>query len=165
MQYPYLDKVLSYRSGNSRTIFKKNKGLAGLRQEQSVHDRALESARADRTKARMTVMQKEKKIKKAEKTLDGKVLFALNQASLLLYDAEAQLVHSTRKLDNAFKSKEALSKAETQLQVKVTSLQQELASVTKAAQRAQGVICLPCHFYAQFIPYRYSRGAPTDFGA
>jgi structural maintenance of chromosome 1 len=59
---------------NSRTIVKKNKDLAGLRQEQSVHDKALESARADQAKARTTVMQKEKNIKKAEKALDGKVL-------------------------------------------------------------------------------------------
>lgn len=61
---------------NSRTIVKKNKELAGLRQEQSVHDKALESARADQAKARATVMQKEKNIKKAEKALDGKVIIS-----------------------------------------------------------------------------------------
>ena len=55
-----------------------------------------------------------------------------------LVSTEAQLAHSTRKLNNAIKSKEALSKTETQLQDKVTLLQQELASVTKAAERAQG---------------------------
>jgi hypothetical protein len=58
---------------NSRTIVKKNKDLAGLRQEQSVHDKALKSARADQAKVRTTVMQKEKKIKRAEKALDSKV--------------------------------------------------------------------------------------------
>jgi structural maintenance of chromosome 1 len=57
-----------------------------------------------------------------------------------LVSTEAQLAHSTRKINNAVKSKEALSKSETQLQAKVTSLQQELASVTKAAERAQGAI-------------------------
>ena len=58
---------------NSRTIVKKNKDLAGLRQEQRVHDKALESARADQANARTAVMQKEKNIKKAEKVLDSKV--------------------------------------------------------------------------------------------
>ncbi|KAF8802737.1 condensin complex subunit SMC1 [Phlegmacium glaucopus] len=114
---------------NSRTIIKKNKDLGGLRQEQSVHDKALENARADQARARTTVMQKEKNIKKAEKALDGK--------RPELVSTEAQLAHSTRKLNNAIKSKEALSKSETQLQAKVTSLQQELVSVTKAAERVQ----------------------------
>jgi len=63
---------------NSRTIVKKNRDLAGLRQEQSVHDKALDSARANQAKARTTVMQKEKIIKKAEKALDGKVSLALS---------------------------------------------------------------------------------------
>ena len=63
---------------NSRTIVTKNKDLAGLRQEQSVHDKALESARANQAKARTTVMQKEKIIKKAEKALDGKVSLTLS---------------------------------------------------------------------------------------
>jgi structural maintenance of chromosome 1 len=35
---------------NSQIIVKKNKDLAGLRQEQSIHDNALESARADQAK-------------------------------------------------------------------------------------------------------------------
>ena len=55
-----------------------------------------------------------------------------------MVSTEAQLAHSRRKLNNAIKSKETLSKSETQLQTKLTSLQQELASVTKAAERAQG---------------------------
>jgi len=58
---------------NTREIVKKNKELAGLRQEQKAHDKELEAARADQAKARTTVMQKEKHIKKAEKALEGKV--------------------------------------------------------------------------------------------
>jgi prefoldin subunit 5 len=57
-----------------------------------------------------------------------------------------------RKLNNAIKSKETLSKSETQLQTKLTTLQQELASVTKAAERAQGATCPSCDFYAQIHP-------------
>jgi structural maintenance of chromosome 1 len=59
-----------------------------------------------------------------------------------LVSTEAQLAHSTRKLNNAIKYKQGLSKNETLLQTKVTSLQQELASVTKAAERAQGALSL-----------------------
>ena len=58
---------------NSRKVLAKGKDLAGLREEQRVHDRALETARAEQAKVRATVMQKEKNIKKQEKTLDGKV--------------------------------------------------------------------------------------------
>jgi hypothetical protein len=81
-----------------------------------------------------------------------------------LVSTEAQLAHSTRKLNNAIKSKEALSKNETQLQTKVRSLQQELASVTKVAERAQGVIKPPCGFYIlRLISYWPSRGTPAEF--
>jgi structural maintenance of chromosome 1 len=69
-----------------------------------------------------------------------------------LVSTEAQLAHSRRKLNNAIKSKEALSNSETQLQAKVSSLQQELASVTKAAERAQGATHPPCDFYTQIHP-------------
>ena len=41
-------------------------------------------------------------------------------------------------MNNAEKSKEDVAKTKAQLQAKVTSLQQELVSVKKAAERAQG---------------------------
>lgn len=58
---------------NVREIQTQSKTLAGLREEQRVHDKALDASRAEQAKARTTVMQMEKKIKKAEKALDGKV--------------------------------------------------------------------------------------------
>lgn len=58
---------------NAQEIRTKNKDLARLREEQRVHDEALDSARANQAKARTGVMQMEKKIKKAEKALDAKV--------------------------------------------------------------------------------------------
>jgi len=58
---------------NARNVTSKNKELAGLREEQHKHNEALNAARAVQAKVRATVMQKEKSIKKAEKTLDGKV--------------------------------------------------------------------------------------------
>ncbi|KAF8957847.1 condensin complex subunit SMC1 [Flammula alnicola] len=114
---------------NTRTIVTKNKELAGLRQEQKAHDKQVEAARADQAKARTAVMQKEKNIKKAEKSLEGK--------RPELVATEAQITHATRKLNNALKSKEDVAKNEAQLQAKVAALQQELTTVGKAAQRAQ----------------------------
>jgi structural maintenance of chromosome 1 len=55
---------------------RKNKELAGLREEQAVHDEALNAARQEQAKARSGVMQKEKQIKKAEKAVDAKVHWA-----------------------------------------------------------------------------------------
>lgn len=42
-------------------------------------------------------------------------------------------------MNNALKSKEDLSKNETQLETKVASLEKELITVRKAAERAQGM--------------------------
>lgn len=58
---------------NAREIKTRNKALAGLREEQRVHDKALEDARKEQAQARSNMVQKEKKAKKAEKVLDAKV--------------------------------------------------------------------------------------------
>ena len=58
---------------NSRKILNKNRELTGLREEQQKHEKALEAARAEQAKVKAAVMQKEKNIKKAEKTLEAKV--------------------------------------------------------------------------------------------
>ena len=58
---------------HANDIKTQNEALAGLREEQRVHDRALEDARADQARARTDVMQKEKRVKRAEKALEGKV--------------------------------------------------------------------------------------------
>ncbi|KAF8872389.1 cohesin complex subunit psm1 [Gymnopilus junonius] len=112
---------------NTRAIVKKNKELAGLRQEQKEHDKELDAARADQAKARTAVMQKEKNIKKADKALEAK--------KPELVATEAQITHATRKMNNAEKSKDELVKNKKQLEVKVNALQQELVTVKKAAQK------------------------------
>jgi structural maintenance of chromosome 1 len=58
---------------NVSEITRKNKELRGLRKEQSVHDKALEEARAAQAKARSDVTAAEKKVKKAEKALENRV--------------------------------------------------------------------------------------------
>ncbi|KAK7062210.1 structural maintenance of chromosomes protein [Favolaschia claudopus] len=114
---------------NAREIQTQNKALKGLRAEQRTHDQALEAARAEQAKARSSVMQMEKKIKKAEKVLDGK--------RPDLVTAEAHIAHSKRKVDNATKAKAELERQQATQQTKVNNLQKELASVKKAADAAQ----------------------------
>ena len=70
---------------NSSEIKEKNKALGGLRKEQSVHDKALEEARAKQAKARSELSAAEKKVKKAEKTLDSRVSHSSYQTCLLTY--------------------------------------------------------------------------------
>lgn len=60
---------------NAQDIKEKNKTLVGMRQEQRVHDKALEEARKEQAQARSGVMQKEKRMKKGEKALETKVPF------------------------------------------------------------------------------------------
>ncbi|KAF8996172.1 condensin complex subunit SMC1 [Cyathus striatus] len=114
---------------NTRLIQRKNKELVGLKQEQKVHDKALEAARAEQAKSRANVMQKEKAIKKAEKVLDGK--------RPDLVSVEAQSTHSTRKMNNATKTREDVSKNVDALKTKVNLLNQQLEEVKKLAARAQ----------------------------
>ncbi|GLB42443.1 putative structural maintenance of chromosomes protein [Lyophyllum shimeji] len=114
---------------NARTIVAKNRELAGLRAEQRTHEAALEAARAEQAKVRATVMQKERGIKKAEKTLDGK------RPDLVAI--EAQITHSTRKIGNTAKTRDAVARNEEKLRERVEALEKELASVRRAADAAQ----------------------------
>ena len=57
---------------HARAIREQNRALVGLRQEQRKHEKVLEDAREQQAKVRGSVMQKEKRIKKAEKALEGK---------------------------------------------------------------------------------------------
>ncbi|KAJ7098698.1 condensin complex subunit SMC1 [Mycena belliarum] len=114
---------------NAREIRAQNKALKTLRAEQRVHDAALEAARAEQAKTRAGVMQMERKLKKAEKALDGK--------RPDLVTAEAHIAHSKRKLANATKAKAELEGQREALQTRVSNLQKELASVKKAADAAQ----------------------------
>ena len=52
---------------------------------------------------------------------------------------EAQITHTTRKINNATKTMEEVARNETKLSERVESLQNELASVKKAADGAQGI--------------------------
>jgi len=56
-------------------IKNKSKDIDGLQAEQERHDEALERVRASQARSRNSVMQMEKKIKKADKSLEAKVCF------------------------------------------------------------------------------------------
>ncbi|KAJ6610416.1 condensin complex subunit SMC1 [Mycena sp. CBHHK59/15] len=114
---------------NAREIRAQNKELKSLRAEQRVHDQALEAARAEQGKTRTSVMQMERKIKKAEKALDGK--------RPDLVTVEAHIAHAKRKLANAMKTKAEVEGGREALQTRVNNLQKELMSVKKAADAAQ----------------------------
>ncbi|KAF8805082.1 hypothetical protein BYT27DRAFT_7298972 [Phlegmacium glaucopus] len=76
------------RYDNLRTIVKKNKDLGDLRQERSIHEKALESVPADQAKARTTVMQKEENGENAAKVLDGKLSMNDNLSKALTREEE-----------------------------------------------------------------------------
>ena len=120
--YPgaYPAYALSYRPGNRKQFanYRQKKQWSGWSTSRT-HDKALEGALADQAKTRTTMMQKEKHIKKAEKALDAKVSFTLNNHEPLLidhsvcrdltwYQRRPNWAHSRQKLSNVIKSKEAL---------------------------------------------------------
>ncbi|KAH7906967.1 RecF/RecN/SMC [Hygrophoropsis aurantiaca] len=114
---------------NVREIKNQNKTLAGLREDQRVHDKALEDARSDQARARTNVMQKDKKIKKAEKALESK------QPDLA--STEAQIQHSTRKLQHAQSTEEQVKKDTDRQKEKLEGLRRDLADARRAADDAQ----------------------------
>ena len=60
-------------SSHAEDIRRQNDTLATLREEQQANEDELEKARAGQAKSRSAVMQKEKRVKRAEKALEGKV--------------------------------------------------------------------------------------------
>ena len=65
----HIEKALE---ANARDIQTKSRALAGLRKEQQNHDNALDAARAEQAKARSAVVKEERKVKKAEKSIESK---------------------------------------------------------------------------------------------
>ncbi|RPD56436.1 condensin complex subunit SMC1 [Lentinus tigrinus ALCF2SS1-6] len=114
---------------HAHAIREQNKTLAGLRQEQRKHEKALEEARSEQAKARGNVMQKEKKIKKAEKALETK--------RPDLVRIEAQIKHSERKRDKAQQELEKLKQTENEQKRQLETLLKDLDTVKKAANAAQ----------------------------
>jgi structural maintenance of chromosome 1 len=69
-------------------IQSKSKALNGLREEQRVHDQELDAARGEQAKARTAVMAKEKKMKKAEKSVEARVCCAIKSTPFRSIDVE-----------------------------------------------------------------------------
>ncbi|KAI0726494.1 cohesin complex subunit psm1 [Fomitopsis betulina] len=113
---------------NVEAIRNQNRTLAGLRDEQRKHEQELQAARAEQARARSGVMQKEKRIKKAEKTLEGK--------KPDLVQVEAQIQHSQRRRDNAVKEREKAEQAAEKQREQLRVLRADLERVKKAADDA-----------------------------
>ncbi|KAI8982948.1 condensin complex subunit SMC1 [Trametes punicea] len=114
---------------HARAIKQQNQTLAGLREEQRKHEKALEDARSEQARARSNVMQKEKRIKKAEKALETK--------RPDLVRIEAQIKHAERKRERAQQELDRLRQTETEQKRKLESLQSDLQTVQRAANAAQ----------------------------
>ncbi|KAH9991916.1 cohesin complex subunit psm1 [Russula vinacea] len=103
--------------------------IAGLHEEKEGRDEELEHARADQAKIRTAVVKAEKRIKKAEKALEDK------KPELLA--VEASVAHSSRKLNNAQKLQEQVSKDVDRQATKLRGYRGDLETVQRAANEAQ----------------------------
>ncbi|KAG0708416.1 hypothetical protein DFH29DRAFT_479888 [Suillus ampliporus] len=113
---------------NARDIQTKSKALAGLREEHAEYNKALEEARAEQARARTAVVRDEKKVKKAEKALEAK--------EPELVEVDAQIKHSSRKLQNSQKIQEQVGNDAERQQAKLHSLTRDLANARQAAEEA-----------------------------
>ncbi|KIJ62116.1 hypothetical protein HYDPIDRAFT_169279 [Hydnomerulius pinastri MD-312] len=113
---------------NARDIQTKSRALAGLREEQQQHDKALEDARADQARARTAVVREEKKVKKAEKAVESK------DPDLVATDEKIK--HSTRKMQNAMAMRDQVGKDEERQRAKLDVLRRDLQIARRAADEA-----------------------------
>ncbi|KAG1840638.1 hypothetical protein F4604DRAFT_1832337 [Suillus subluteus] len=113
---------------NARDIQTKSKALAGLRAEHGEHEKALEDVRAEQARARTAVVREEKKVKKAEKALEAK--------EPELVEVDAQIKHSSRKLQNSLKIEEQVDNDAERQQAKLHSLRRDLSNARQAADEA-----------------------------
>lgn len=113
---------------NARDIQTKSKALAGLRAEHGEHEKALEDVRAEQARARTAVVREEKKVKKAEKALEAK--------EPELVEVDAQIKHSSRKLQNSQKIQEQVGNDAERQQAKLQSLRRDLSNARQAADEA-----------------------------
>ncbi|GJE85341.1 chromosome segregation protein SMC [Phanerochaete sordida] len=116
-------------TSHAEDIRRQNETLADLREEQRENDAELEGARAEQARARTAVMQREKRVKRAEKALEGK--------RPELVQIEAQIAHSRRKRDNASKISEQVRKDADKQRAKLQQLRRDLQVVQTAADAAQ----------------------------
>lgn len=113
---------------NARDIQTKSKALAGLRAEHGEYEKALDDVRAEQARARTAVVREEKKVKKAEKALEAK--------EPELVEVDAQIKHSSRKLQNSQKIQEQVGNDAERQQAKLHSLRRDLSNARQAADEA-----------------------------
>ncbi|KAI0781931.1 cohesin complex subunit psm1 [Abortiporus biennis] len=116
-------------SSHAEEIKVQKEALVELREAKREADEALAEARAEQAKARTDAMQKEKRIKKAEKLLEAK--------KPDLIQVQAQIDHSNRKKNNALKLKQQVERDAAKQQEKLNGLKENLRDVKRAADAAQ----------------------------
>ncbi|EKM57692.1 uncharacterized protein PHACADRAFT_206572 [Phanerochaete carnosa HHB-10118-sp] len=116
-------------ASHAEDIKRQNETLSDLRDGQRANNEELETARTEQAQARTVVMQKEKRVKRAEKALEGK--------HPELVQVEAQIAHSRRKRDNAHKITEQVRKDAGRQRGKLEQLRRDLQVVQGAADAAQ----------------------------
>ncbi|KIK41439.1 hypothetical protein CY34DRAFT_203385 [Suillus luteus UH-Slu-Lm8-n1] len=102
--------------------------LAGLRAEHVEYEKALDDVRAEQARARTAVVREETKVKKAEKALEAK--------EPELVEVDAQIKHSSRKLQNSQKIQEQVGNNAGRQQAKLHSLRRDISNARQAADEA-----------------------------
>ncbi|KAF9652765.1 P-loop containing nucleoside triphosphate hydrolase protein [Thelephora ganbajun] len=117
---------------NASEIQKQSRALNGLREDQHRQQQALDRTRTEQAKSKTEVSREERKLKRAEKTLEAK--------RPELVTAEAQISHATRKKVNSAKLKEQVTRDVEKKQEKITAYYRDLEIVRQEADRVQGEI-------------------------
>ncbi|KAI5889216.1 RecF/RecN/SMC protein [Schizophyllum commune H4-8] len=127
----YLFKLFTIEESirkNTEEIEEQNEGLDALRNEQKEKEDELAAARSEQAKARTSVLQLEKKIKRSDKAIEAK--------RPELVAAQAQITHSERKLAKQAETRASMEKNVEHLRAKVANLEKELRRVKKDAEDA-----------------------------
>ncbi|KAI9511038.1 RecF/RecN/SMC [Russula earlei] len=127
-----LFKLFSIEEGlekNAEEITALGGSISGLREGKEGRDEELDLARTEQAKARTAIAKVEKRIKKAEKAVDDK--------KPDLVAVEASIAHSSRKLNNAQKLQEQVSKEVEKQATKLRGYQGDLETVQRAADEAR----------------------------
>jgi len=133
---------------NASEVKKQSRALGGLRGDQHRQQQALDRTRAEQAKSKTEVSREERRLKRAEKTLEAKVCGTFRYGPRRLVDeliqnpelvtAEAQISHATRKKTNSAKLKEQVVKDIEKKQEKIASYNRDLEIVRQEADRVQG---------------------------
>ena len=120
-------------SEHASAIRDSSRQLVDLNREREQCEEEHNTTRAAHARAKTVLSREEKRVKRAEKALEGK--------RPELVEVEAQIAHATRKRDNAEKIAEQVTKDADRQRARLEKLERDLDAVRRAANEATGV-CL-----------------------